>query len=174
MCRESRGAPSAREMTIGQASPSPKRADKGWIATYRAGLRLDLSSVAPCAAVVGNREEPSGKSRVRCFTPAAIHAACEDYRASFSIDDEHDVADRHRKIRCPTLVLWGLKGACQTCFDIRSIWKDRAKDVVYKPLDTNHYLAEEDPDAFRWETFLTHGRHTEYGESRGISLETGK
>ena len=83
---------------------------------------------------------------VRCFTPAAIHAACEDYRASFSIDDEHDTADRHVKIHCPTLVLWGLKGACQTCFDIRSLWKDRAEDVVYKALDTNHYLAEEDPD----------------------------
>ena len=61
--RESRGPPSAREMTIGQGSPSPKRADKGRIATYRAGLRLDLSSVAPCATVVGNRDEPSGESR---------------------------------------------------------------------------------------------------------------
>ena len=83
---------------------------------------------------------------VRCFTPAAVHASCEDYRASFSIDDEHDAADRHVKIRCPTLVLWGLKGACETCFDIRNIWQDRADDVVYKALDTDHYLAEEDAD----------------------------
>ena len=28
-----------------------------------------------------------------------------------------------------------------------------------------------DPDAFRWETFLTHGRHTTYGESLGIPLD---
>ena len=43
-------------------------------------------------------------------------------------------------------MLWGLKGACQTCFDIKSIWRDSAEDVVYKTLDTDHYLAEEDPD----------------------------
>ena len=29
----------------------------------------------------------------RCFTPAAIHAMCEDYRAAASIDLEHDRAD---------------------------------------------------------------------------------
>ncbi len=53
---------------------------------------------------------------------------------------------QENRARCPTLVLWGLKGACQTCFDFRRIWKDRAKDVFYKALDTNHYLAEEEPD----------------------------
>ena len=53
---------------------------------------------------------------------------------------------QENRARCPTLVLWGLKGACQTYFDIRRIGKDRADDAVYKALDTNHYLAEEDPD----------------------------
>ncbi len=47
-----------------QGSPSPKRADKRRIVSYRAGLWLDLLSVALCATVVGNREEPSGGSRI--------------------------------------------------------------------------------------------------------------
>jgi hypothetical protein len=54
------GPPSAREMTIDQGSPSPKRADRGRVATYRAGLRLNLWSVAPCATVVGNRQSRLG------------------------------------------------------------------------------------------------------------------
>lgn len=106
-------------------------------------IRTNLTDFAVAEGVF---PEAAVAEYVRCFTPAAVHAACEDYRASFSIDDAHDTADRHLKIRRPTLVLWGLKGACQTCFDIRSIWRDSAEDVVYKTLDTDHYLAEEDPD----------------------------
>ncbi|MBV9892190.1 MAG: alpha/beta hydrolase, partial [Rhizobacter sp.] len=46
----------------------------------------------------------------RCFCRAeAIHAACEDYRASAGIDLAHDRASREagEKIRCDTLVMWG-------------------------------------------------------------------
>ena len=43
--------------------------------------------------------------------PATIHAMCEDYRASASIDLEFDEADMHRKIECPMLVLWAENGA---------------------------------------------------------------
>ena len=55
-------------------------------------------------------------------------------------------ASRNPPLKGDLEALGGLKGACQTCFDIRRIWKDRAKDVFYKALDTNHYLAEEEPD----------------------------
>ena len=106
-------------------------------------IRTNLTDFADAEGVF---PEAAVAEYVRCFTPEAVHAACEDYRASFSVDDEHDTPDRHLKIRCPTLVLWGLKGACETCFDIRNIWQDRAEHAVYKVLDTDHYLAEEDPD----------------------------
>ena len=49
----------------------------------------------------------------RCFCRAdTIHAACEDYRASASIDLEHDRASRAagEKIACDMLVLWGAQG----------------------------------------------------------------
>ncbi|MFB3816837.1 MAG: alpha/beta hydrolase [Candidatus Methylomirabilales bacterium] len=46
---------------------------------------------------------------VRCFTWKTIRASCEDYRACATCDFEMDAADRHRKVRCPLLVLWGAK-----------------------------------------------------------------
>jgi len=106
-------------------------------------LRVNLTDFIDTEGVF---PEEAVAEYMRCFRdPAAIHASCEDYRASFSIDDEHDAADRHVKVRCPTLVLWGLKGSCEISFDTKGIWKDRADEVIYKTLDTNHYLAEEDP-----------------------------
>jgi haloacetate dehalogenase len=106
-------------------------------------IRINLTDFADAEGVF---PEEAVAEYIRCFTPAEIHAACEDYRASFSIDDEHDTADRHLKLHCPVLVLWGLKGACETCFDMKCIWRDRVEDVIFQTLDTNHYLAEEDPD----------------------------
>src|SRR5687767_3834034 len=45
--------------------------------------------------------------------PATIHAMCEDYRASASIDLKHDEADlkQGKKVTCPLLTLWGERGA---------------------------------------------------------------
>lgn len=50
------------------------------------------------------------------------------------------------------------------------------KEVVPEPgAACCYYLADKiwvtDPDAFRWETFLTIGRQTEYGEDLGIQLK---
>jgi haloacetate dehalogenase len=56
----------------------------------------------------------------RCFCkPESIHTACEDYRASASIDLMHDRESRTlgEKIRCDTLVLWGEQGVVQRFFD---------------------------------------------------------
>ena len=49
---------------------------------------------------------------LRCLTPETIHASCEDYRASATIDLEHDQIDldNNRKMTCPMLVIWGAKG----------------------------------------------------------------
>jgi haloacetate dehalogenase len=59
----------------------------------------------------------AGAGRVRAQLlqrPEAIHAACEDYRASAGIDLEHDRdsrAQRPEQVRCDMLVLWGARGA---------------------------------------------------------------
>ena len=86
---------------------------------------------------------------VRCFTPGAIHASCEDYRAAASIDLEHDRADRAagRKLACPVLALWGALGIVETCFRPLDEWRRVADDVRGRALPCGHYIPEEQPDA---------------------------
>jgi haloacetate dehalogenase len=84
----------------------------------------------------------------RCFTPEAIHASCEDYRAAASIDLEHDRADREaaRKVSCPLLALWGARGVIERCFKAMDEWRRVADDVTGRALPAGHYLPEEVPD----------------------------
>nr|WP_256735008.1 alpha/beta fold hydrolase [Variovorax sp. dw_954] len=77
------------------------------------------------------------------------HAICEDYRASASIDLEHDRADiaAGRLLTQPLQVLWGEHGAVGRCFDVLSLWRERALDVSGRALPCGHYLPEEAPQA---------------------------
>ena len=85
---------------------------------------------------------------IRCLSNGdAIHALCEDARASFTIDHEHDTADRHRQIECPTLVLWGARGVLERCFDVMGVWRKKASRISGQALDAGHYLVEEQPEA---------------------------
>ena len=79
--------------------------------------------------------------------PANIHGMCEDYRASASIDLQHDAADLDRKIRCPLLALWGTKAPMGRLYDVLAIWRERAVSVTGKGLATGHTLQEDDPAA---------------------------
>lgn len=94
----------------------------------------------------------------RCFTPDAIHASCEDYRAAATIDLEHDRADREagRKVACPLLVLWGAHGVVERCFEPIADWGRVANDVRGRALPAGHYLPEEIPDlvAQEFESFF--------------------
>jgi haloacetate dehalogenase len=80
----------------------------------------------------------------RCFTPDAVHAMCEDYRAAASIDLEHDRGDAAR-VDCPLLVLWGDKGVVHRLFDPLAEWRAVAGDVRGHPMAAGHYIAEESP-----------------------------
>jgi len=85
---------------------------------------------------------------LRCFTPETIKASCEDYRASASIDLEHDQIDidNKNKIECPLMVIWGDKGYVGNKYDIVAEWKKFAKEVVGHGLPCGHYLPEEAPN----------------------------
>src|SRR5579859_3593479 len=84
---------------------------------------------------------------LRCFNDQeAIHANCEDYRASASIDLKHDEEDLTRKITSPVLVLWGEHGAVGRLFDVVATWQERAASVTGAPLAGRHFLPEEVPD----------------------------
>jgi haloacetate dehalogenase len=80
--------------------------------------------------------------------PETIHAQCEDYRASASIDLVHDRASRcqSQKIACDTLVLWGEKGVVQRLFKPLPLWQAQcAGTVTGHSLPAGHFIPEQLP-----------------------------
>jgi len=75
-----------------------------------------------------------------------IHASCEDYRASATIDLEHDKKDRNIKLKIPIQVLWGKKGVIGKQFDPIKIWqKYFSKKIVGKGIESGHFIPEQNP-----------------------------
>jgi haloacetate dehalogenase len=86
---------------------------------------------------------------LRCLSdPATAHGICEDYRASVTIDLEHDREDlaAGRKIACEFLALWGAEGVIEKCFDALAEWRPWAPQVQGGALPCGHYIAEEAPE----------------------------
>ena len=85
----------------------------------------------------------------RCFLkPGTIHAICEDYRASASIDLEHDRESRlkGKKIACDTLVLWGSKGVVNRLFKPLDLWQAQCSATVTgEAMPAGHFIPEELP-----------------------------
>jgi len=88
--------------------------------------------------------------------PDTIHAICEDYRATASIDLVHDRADIDKKIQCPLLVLWSEKGPFHRLFDVLQTWQERALQAQGRAMPTGHFLPEQMPEELVQEitTFL--------------------
>ena len=85
---------------------------------------------------------------LRCLSdPATAHGICEDYRASITIDLEHDRADlaAGKRIECPFLALWGAHGTVGQCFDPLAEWRSWNAGVTGEALPCGHYIAEEAP-----------------------------
>ncbi len=81
--------------------------------------------------------------------PAAIHSACEDYRASAGIDLEHDRESRARgdRIACDTLVLWGQRGVVNRLFKPLELWQAQcAGQVSGQAVPAGHFIPEELPE----------------------------
>ena len=79
----------------------------------------------------------------------AVHTACEDYRASASIDLLHDKASRsqEQKIMCDTLVLWGERGVVHKMFAPIRLWQAQcAGEVSGQVVPSGHFIPEELPD----------------------------
>jgi len=85
----------------------------------------------------------------RCFcTPEAIHAACEDYRASAGIDLVHDRESRAQgeKIRCDVHVLWGERGVVHKLFEPLVLWQAQCAGIVSgQSMPAGHFIPEELP-----------------------------
>ena len=79
--------------------------------------------------------------------PAAIHAMCEDYRASANMDLEIDKADLDagKKITCPLHVLWGENAAMGRMYDVLGIWRMEATAARGKAMPGGHSFHSEYP-----------------------------
>ena len=91
---------------------------------------------------------PALAEYVRCIQlPGTARGICEDYRASASIDLEHDREDidAGRHLNLPVLVLWGAQGTVGRCFDPLAEWQKVATDVRGQALACGHYIGEEVP-----------------------------
>src|ERR1700686_4748612 len=81
--------------------------------------------------------------------PARVHAMCEDYRAGAYADFEIDKGDHDaaKKITIPMLALWGDAGIARSAATPLDTWKNWATDFTSAPIDSGHFLTEENPDA---------------------------
>src|SRR3546814_798670 len=90
-------------------------------ATLEAWSKSGMSVFSPAAI----------KEYSRAFRdPACLSASCEDYRASASIDLEHDGADQETPIQVPLLPLWGTNGVVGKYYDVRSEERRVGKECV--------------------------------------------
>jgi haloacetate dehalogenase len=93
---------------------------------------------------------PDALAHYRAFfaEPARIHATCEDYRAGAGYDLAADEADRAlgRRLACPVAVFWGARGIPSKTSGPLAIWHDWCNDVQGRPIESGHFLAEENPD----------------------------
>ena len=95
----------------------------------------------------GAISDPALKEYKRCFSnPLVIHASCEDYRASASIDLEHDQTNEGEKIDHPLLVLWGALGFVGATYDMLASWREVASNVQGHSVPGGHFLPEEAPE----------------------------
>ncbi|HEX7081523.1 MAG TPA: alpha/beta hydrolase [Gammaproteobacteria bacterium] len=87
----------------------------------------------------------SAEYRRALSNPAMVHAMCEDYRASASIDLELDEADSDKKIQCPLLVLWAERGTMGRLYDVLGIWREEGTNVTGKAMPGGHSFHESHP-----------------------------
>ncbi|CAE6687363.1 alpha/beta fold hydrolase [Paraburkholderia nemoris] len=86
---------------------------------------------------------------LRCLSdPATAHGICEDYRASITIDLDHDRASlaEGQKIECNFLALWGAQGVIEQCFEPLAEWRQWSAHVSGEALPCGHYIPEEAPE----------------------------
>ncbi|WP_061935691.1 alpha/beta fold hydrolase [Aureimonas sp. AU22] len=84
----------------------------------------------------------------RCTTAEQIHAVCEDYRATVTLDFAMDKADHEagRRIACPVLALWGSNSHVGRHLKPDEAWGRWTTDYRGYAIPTGHYPAEERPD----------------------------
>ncbi|KPM35285.1 hypothetical protein AK830_g11274 [Neonectria ditissima] len=83
--------------------------------------------------------------------PDTIHAMCQDYRASATLDLEEAKEDLEKGllVRCPLLVLWGKHGVIEKSFDAVAEWRavtEPGVSVEGHSVESGHYIPESAPE----------------------------
>lgn len=83
--------------------------------------------------------------------PDTVHAMCQDYRASATLDMDEQRRDlaEGRHIKSPLRVLWGNVGIIEKAFDALAEWRkvtDEGVSVDGHAVDSGHYIPEQAPD----------------------------
>jgi haloacetate dehalogenase len=79
-------------------------------------------------------------------TPQYIHATCQDYRATMSVDLAIDSSDAQARVSCPTLVAWGQRGKIASLYDLRTLWRARcAGELRTAAVPGGHFFVDESP-----------------------------
>jgi hypothetical protein len=83
--------------------------------------------------------------------PVAVHAMCNDYRASATVDMDESRTDIEsgRLNKVPLRVLWGKFGVVEKCFKAVEEWKKVSADGVHVDgyaVESGHYIPEQVPN----------------------------
>ena len=102
--------------------------------------------IAGQVKVKGSVSEEILQEYLRSYqNPETIHAICEDYRASATIDLKHDEQDAAIKIQAPLLAIWGDQSVVGNLYDVKATWQEKATNVVGYALPCGHSIPEECP-----------------------------
>ncbi len=120
-----------------------------WFSYLRTAPAPENELMAANTAALARATTDVQKDYLRCMTQmGTIHAMCEDYRASASIDLDWDTQDfaAGKKATIPLRVLWAEKGAMGPLFDVLAIWRGYGTKVSGRSLPGGHNLQEDVPD----------------------------
>ena len=102
--------------------------------------------IAGQVKIKGSVSEEIFQEYLRSYqNPETIHAICEDYRASATIDLKHDEQDAAIKIQAPLLAIWGDQSVVGGLYDVQATWQEKATNVVGHALPCGHSIPEECP-----------------------------
>ena len=82
---------------------------------------------------------------LQALDETTIASICADYRASFWLDQQDDIADRKagRRIECPVLLITG--AAEQQLADAPEVWRNWSVDLRASTVPGGHFIPEEAP-----------------------------
>ena len=104
--------------------------------------------IAGQVKVKGSVSEEILQEYLRSYqNPKTLHAICEDYRASATIDLKHDEQDAATKIQAPLLAIWGDQSVVGNLYDVQATWQEKANNVEGQALPCGHAIPEERPEA---------------------------